>query len=87
VFAYPQQFSNLSRPSFSGLSQLRIGNHVVDALNIRVNANVLGYTLNNNQISALLDGQLNQIVGGVYQNIFRGIETRLINEVDPSYLQ
>lgn len=87
VFAYPQQFSNLSRPSFSGLSQLRIGNHVVDALNIRVNANVLGYTLNNNQLSALLDGQLNQIVGGVYQNIFRGIETRLINEVDPSYLQ
>ncbi|MBX9891012.1 MAG: hypothetical protein K2Y12_01695 [Chitinophagaceae bacterium] len=87
VFPYPQQSSNLSRPAFSGLSQLRIGNHIIDALNIRVNANVLGFTLNNSQLSSLIDGQLNQIVGGVYQNIFRTIETRLINEIDPSYLQ
>lgn len=87
VFAYPQKFSNLSKPEFTGISELTIGNHIVNALNIRVNLRVLGYTLDNSQLSDLINGQLNQLVGQGYQNVFREIEKRVINKIDPSYLQ
>jgi hypothetical protein len=81
------KFSNLSKPEFTGISELTIGNHIVNALNIRVNLRVLGYTLDNSQLSDLINGQLNQLVGQGYQNVFREIEKRVINKIDPSYLQ
>ena len=84
VFPYPQQY-NLQRPTFDGLADYKIGNFAFKALGLKINVKALGYTLNNTQITNLINGQVNNVIGNQYNNLFKEIENRIIGSIDPSY--
>lgn len=86
IFPHPQQFSTIYRPSFEGFADFEIGNWVVHTLNLKVNLTALGYNLNNAEIANFTNGAFNSVVGGIYQNIWKNIETKLITSIDASYL-
>ncbi|HMT72721.1 MAG TPA: hypothetical protein PKA77_01515 [Chitinophagaceae bacterium] len=86
IFPHPQQFSTITRPTFEGLADFEIGNWVVHTLNLKVNYSALGYTLNNAEVASFVNKQFNSVVGNVYNNAFKLIETKLINSIDPTYL-
>ncbi len=86
IFPYPQQFSTMRRPTFEGLAKFKIGNWVVNTLNLKVNLSALGQSLTNAEISAFVNRNFNSVVGNVYNDGFKIIETKLLNSIDPTYL-
>lgn len=86
IFPHPQTFNTISRPTFEGLADFEVGNWVVHTLNLKVNYFALRYTLNNDEIKSMINGNFNSFVGKQYNNAFKIIENKIINSLDPSYL-
>jgi len=86
IFPHPQQFSTMYRPTFEGLANFTIGNHVLQTMNIKVNLSALNYSLTNTEVSSYINSAFNSVVGNVYNDAFKLMETKIINSIDASYL-
>ncbi len=85
IFPHPQQFSALTRPDFTGIANYSIGNNTLSVVGINVNQNILGYTLNNAQLTSFINHTYNSFIGNLYQNGFHYIENNILSAIDPSY--
>ena len=92
VYPYINHYTSPASPTFEGLANFQLGDVVLNTFNIRVNLTALHH-LNNNlpildnaQIASWIDKQLNTVVGNAYNNLYKQIETNIINSIDPSYI-
>jgi hypothetical protein len=91
IFPYLSQYTLIQRPTFEGFANFTIGNNILNTLNVRVNLTALNGSnnfpvLTNPQISDWINKSFNRLAGNTYNNVFKAIETNIINSIDPSYL-
>lgn len=86
IFPTPQQFNTLASPQFTGVFNLTIGNHVLDAVGINININgPFGSNISNSQVSNFINGQFNSLLNNTFNDNFTPFVNNLIANFDPSY--
>lgn len=86
IFPHPVEFSQLNKPTFGGLADFQIGDQVLKTVHLDVNLNALGYCLNNSEIANFIDGKVNSLAGTVYNDLFKIMENKVLNSIDPTYI-
>ncbi|MCY1001826.1 hypothetical protein OWM54_32195 [Myxococcus sp. MISCRS1] len=89
IAPYPQTYQTLSKPKFNGLANFKVGNWAVEVMNISVNFNPPGpgRPITTDDVAKWISSGFNSVVGTVYNNIWKVIETNIIAAIDFSYLE
>ncbi|PTL80261.1 hypothetical protein DAT35_30190 [Vitiosangium sp. GDMCC 1.1324] len=85
IVPHPQMYNSLNKPKFNGLADYEIGNWVVQAANISVNLKLPYYPITTQDVANWVNGGINSVIGNVYNDIWKGIETHVMDAIDPTY--
>ncbi|RKH05034.1 hypothetical protein [Corallococcus carmarthensis] len=85
IVPYPQNYNTLARPKFNTLADYKIGNWLVKTANISVNIKVPYYPITTQDIASWTNGGINSLIGNAYTNIWKGIETHVMDAIDPTF--
>jgi hypothetical protein len=87
VYPHPENYNQLAQPKFDGLANFKIGNWLVKAIDVKINVRFMGWRVTPDQVAKWIDEAFNGLVGNVYNNIYEGTVTNIIDSIDPSFSQ
>ncbi|RYZ42930.1 MAG: hypothetical protein EOO71_05845 [Myxococcaceae bacterium] len=85
IIPYPADYNTLARPKFNKLARHKIGNWVVNTADISVNIRNPVYPITQQDIASWTNGAINTLLGMVYTNLWKSIETHVMDAIDPSF--
>lgn len=86
VIPSPYNFTTLPQPEFNNIINLKIGNHILEAMDLKLNLNFpFGQNINNSQASSFLNGQLNSLINYQFNDLFKPFLNSLIDNIDPTF--
>jgi hypothetical protein len=88
LFPTPQQYAGLTRPSFSGIFNVKIGNYATQALGIDFNVQAGGINFGVDNLNHFVNSQFNSFLNGQFTNYFNKIVDNVVtNNFDSGFKQ